>query len=77
MTVPPISACVATKEQEGNEIMAIFKEFWAWVPAMLFKKIKILITIAILQSNPEYLNMITSYRKKLAGNWHKNKGNIE
>lgn len=27
-TAPPINACVMVKEQEGNEIMAIFKEFF-------------------------------------------------
>lgn len=28
MTAPSISACVMVKEQEGNEIMSILKEFF-------------------------------------------------
>lgn len=52
-TARPSNARVMEKEQGGNEIMAIAKEFfWAWLHTTLFK-IKILI-IAILQPNPEY-----------------------
>lgn len=53
-TLPPV--CVMVKEQEGNEVMAIFKEFFehGYMPCCLKSKKSFVIIIAILQSNPEY-----------------------
>lgn len=57
MTVPHFTACVMVKEQEGNEIMVIVKEFFEHgIYAMLFKIFRksFIIIIAILKCNAEY-----------------------
>lgn len=66
MTVPPVSACVMVKEQEGNEIMVIFKEFFehGYMPCRLKYSNSLLLLLLLLSYNL-LLNMITSYRKEV------------
>lgn len=66
MTVPHFSACVMVKEQEGNEIMVIFKEFFehGYMPCCLKYSESILLLLLLLSCNL-MLNMITSYRKEV------------
>lgn len=62
-TAPPIVACVMVKEQEGNEIMAIAKEFVKhgyMLCCLKYKK-----SFLLLLSYNLILNMITSYRKEV------------
>lgn len=66
MTVPPVCACVMVKEQEGNEIMVIFKEFFehGYMPCHLKYSNSLLLLLLLLSYNL-MLNMITSYRKEV------------
>lgn len=66
MTVPPVRACVMVKEQEGNEIMVIFKEFFehGYMPCRLKYSNGLLLLLLLLSYNL-MLNMITSYRKEV------------